>query len=380
MGWQWPSEKIKKFSSFLLFEEKLIPHGVPDIDFNPVCISGKEHDQENFLLLLRYYVEKFIEALNKKEFDISAVFAGILGHIIQECFFPSHTIPNKYFYEFVSRPKNLFPQFHNLIDSVNIVPEKANPFLLGTSPEEISFRLWVEMEKQIIWCKKNLQRIIDAIVKKNEKEIKKLMYPSCKKAADILSSVWYSSICFAAGKFKKREMKKLKEISLTELTPYFCHPGGEYIYPGNYSIYKGKRKPLYVIEGGKRRYVRNGLGISSFVSLKYLIDTKVFPRFECNVGISPFGLNEKIKNTGVKFIIEIDENVNKEYRPDLSYKKTKILFKKELVVGKLLKINVSIKGAKTIIISALPFPVNINGEEKYLFPNIVIEKPILRKI
>ena len=82
MGWQWTEENFKRYKELLFFEERLIPHGPPDRDFTPVCISGEEHDQGSFLILLSYYTKRFTEALNKRDIDLSADMGGVLAHII----------------------------------------------------------------------------------------------------------------------------------------------------------------------------------------------------------------------------------------------------------------------------------------------------------
>lgn len=87
----------------------------------------------------------------------------------------------------------------------------------------------------------------------------------------------------------------------------------------------------------------------------------------------------KTKNTGVRFIIETDIETNRECWPDINYKNTQKLFDEELVLGKVWNVKVPLKDVKTLIISAVASAVNIDGQERYLFPNIVIAEPSLMK-
>ena len=322
----WNKWKKKEYKKYLLFKEKSIPHGPVDRNFNQVWVTKEEHNQYNFFLVLKYYTERFIEALKNEDFDISVVFAGILAHIIQDSCWPSHSISNTKFYEFYPCSSRI-PHFHTIIDEVNVSPEKCKPILLGVSVEEIAFRLWAMVENHILWCKNNLFKILDAAYKGKDKLLGKLMQPSCDKAVEIVSSLWYSSICVATGKYKEDEKENLKEISLTKLIPYFSHPGGKYPFIiKNHSVVDGKFKPLYIKENGKIKKVKQGLGLTSFVSAKYLIESSVFKRFKCKVGFSPVFKDEQNKNTKVKFIIETDKEINEEYVSDLNYRNTKKVY------------------------------------------------------
>jgi len=176
MGWKWTESRIKKYKKFFLFEEKTIPHGPVDRNFNQVWVTKEEHNQYNFFLVLKYYNERFIEALKNEDFDISVVFAGILAHIIQDGCWPAHSISNAKFYEFYPCSSRI-PHFHTIIDGAKTHPEKCNPILLGVSVEEIAFRLWAMMENQIVWCKNNLLKILDAAYKGKSDLLGKLMQP-----------------------------------------------------------------------------------------------------------------------------------------------------------------------------------------------------------
>lgn len=372
----WKFEEMKKYKKFLLFEEKLIPHGPIDNNLNGVWIGFDEHDQYNFLLLLNYYTEKFFEALRNKEFDISVIFAGILGHIIQESSYPSHTIPNLFFYNYFPRKEMACTPYHDIMDKISIRKiNKFKPEIIGLTPKEISYKLWVELEKSILWQRRNLYKILDSI-NKDKKSLSKILRPFIEKGIKLFSDAIYTSISIVTNCIKEKDIKKLKKFSLSNLIPYFVHPGGKYRdIPGNFSIIDWKIKPLIL----NNKKVKEGIGISSFVSLKYLLQPGIFSRFICKVGISSITKEERVKKTGVKFKIEIDKNVNNEYYPDLNYKKTEKIFEKELSFDKIFDIDVEIKEAKTLIISSISEEINVNGSKKILFPDIVIEKPLLVK-
>ncbi|MCM8830011.1 MAG: hypothetical protein NC824_03325 [Candidatus Omnitrophica bacterium] len=373
MGWRWDEEKYKRYKRYLLFEEKLIPHGPVGRDFNGVWTDFNEHDQYNLLLILSYYTEKFFEALRDKEFDLSVIFAGILGHIIQECSYPSHSISNLSFYNYFLGKPNI--PYHDIIDKVSIMKIKIKPEIIGLTTDEISYKVWVGLEKSILWQKRNLYKILNSINKKS-KNISNILRPSIEIGTKLFSDIIYTSISIITNRIKRKDIKKLERFSLCNLVPYFVHPGGRYRdIPGNFSVIDGKIKPLFL---GNRR-IKEGIGVSPFVSIKYILQPNIFSRFTCKVGISSITKEKEVKETGVKFIIEIDKEVNNECTPDLNYKKTEKLFQKELSFGNVFDVNLDIKKARTLIISSISEKININGSEKILFPDIVIEKPLLVK-
>ncbi|MCM8803738.1 MAG: hypothetical protein NC833_00590 [Candidatus Omnitrophica bacterium] len=376
MGWKWDEEKYKRYKKYLLFEERHIPHGPVDNNFNCVWVSFNEHDQYNFLLILNYYTKKFFETLKNREFDLSVIFAGILGHIIQESSYPSHSISNLFFYNYFPRPRKLYISYHDIIDKISIRKiKKFKPEIIGITPEEISYKLWVELEKNFLWQKRNLYKILNSI-NKNKKNIVKILRPSIEKGIKLFSDIIYTSISIVTDSIKEKDVKRLEKFSLYNLVPYYIHPGGRYRdIPGNFSIIDGKRRSLFL----KNRKINEGIGLCPFVSIKYILQQGLFSKFTCKVGISSITREKKVKETRVKFMIEIDKDINNEYTPDLNYKKTEKVFQNELSFEKVFDVNVNIKMARTLIISSISEEVNINGSEKILFPDIVIEKPVFIK-
>ncbi len=380
MGWKWTKEKFKKYKKLLLFEKKLIPHGPPDRDFNHAWITGEEHDQENFLLLLRYYTRKFSQALDARNYKLSVDFAGILAHLIQEACFPSHAIPNPHFYKYFQQPEGIVPDYHSAIDNLPVKKHTCALSLMGTTPEEISYRLWIELEKQMLSLKKNLPELMEVINSGRKKKLVEFIQASAGIACKLAADAWYSCISLSAGRIRKQDTAALLGLSLCDVVPYFTHPGGEYrTGPGNYLLEKGKKRPLSILSGKAIKPVQRGLGITSFVSCKYLIDSDIFPVFTCKAGISPVGWKLKTKKTGVRLVVETDKDINRECMPDINYNNTRKLFEQELIAGEILNLNVKLGNAKTLIISAATSPLNISGQNIYLFPNIAIAEPALKK-
>ena len=379
LGWEWSRENIKKYKNFLLFGEKIIPHGPVDKDFNQVWVTKQEHDQYNFFLLLKYYIEKFIKALKSKDFDLSVVFAGIIAHIIQDGCYPSHALSNSRFYEYFPHPSKI-PHFHSIIDETKVILSEGKARLLGTTTEEIAFRTYILIENNIAWCKNNILKIVDAIYKRNGKLLRKLIQTVCENAVEIVSSLWYSAICVSAGRYKRKEEENLKSIYLTDFIPYYCHPGGKYPFiVKNHSIVNGKLKPLYIKEKGKIKKVRDGLGMTSFVSAKYLIDSSIFKRFRCKVGFLPVYKEGQNENTKVKFIIETSDAIKNQARPDLRYENTKKVYEGIVKPGNAIEIDIKVEDAVTFIVSAISEPEQENGNKKYPFPHIVIGEPVFLK-
>ena len=385
MGWEWPRQRKHLYRPLLLFHEKLIPHGPPDRDFNPVWVSFTGHDQVNHLSVLRYYTEKFVSALVAGKFDRSAVFAGILGHIVQDSCFPSHALPNGWVSEFCPGPPGLSRHVHQQIDCASVTPPRCRPRLLGTSGREIAFRLWAILEGQIRWCGQNACQVVDAVYEGDEGRLAALLQPACNTAVEAVAGLWHSGICAAAGRIDDGEKADLETVCLLHLIPYFVHPGGDYDVriPGSHSVVNGSREPLFIDDGRRGpnavRQVQRGLGLTSFVSLKYLVDCQVHRRFTCQAGLSPVYRDGQTENTRVHFTVETDRNVNRMVALDLNYGTTTTVYEGTLGPGEVLDVDASLEHAATLIIGALAEPEDKGGCLEYPFPHVVVAEPTLLK-
>jgi len=379
MGWQWPGEKYRRYKKYLLFEQRRVPHGPPDRDFSSMLITD-EHDQYNFLQVLQYYISKFLQALKKREKEDSAIYAGILGHIIQDACFPSHGLPNKTFFEYYPPPAGTFPHWHSIIDDAPVAAKVCSPYSLGTSANEIAFRAWVDLENHFLWCKQHLAAIAEAIYENEIGALGKLLQRACDVGTKLLASIWYSCLCLASGKTDHEDAPGA-EMSLVDMIPCFVHPGGKYaMIQKGASVVNGRLEPLYICEnrGGKSIAVevQRGLGMTSFVSAKYIVDTSIFNRFKARVSLSPKFKEDQDERTRIKFIIELSEGVNRNYSPDLNYGDTEKAAEVMVVPGRTEEIDVRLSnGCSTLIMSALP---DICESDDWCpYPHITVDDPVL---
>lgn len=379
MGWQWPEEKYKRYKKYLVFGEKLIPHGPPNRDFGHAWTTT-EHDQNNFLSLLQHFAGKFVRALGEKDKEDSAIYAGIIGHIIQDGCYPSHGLPNRSFLEYYPPPDGVSPHCHTAIDNAPVTAKICSPVSLGTSANEIAFRAWVRLENHILWCKQNLHRIMDAIYRDDNELLGGIVQPACDIGVELVSGIWYSGICLAAG--KQAQGGSSNEISLVDMVPYFMHPGGKYTrIEKNGSVVNGKIEPLFTQKNvnGKSEAVKveKGLGMTSFVSAKYIVDTSIFNRFQAKVSFSPVFREDQEERTRVKFRVELSKDINRVYSPDLNYGDTRKVGEIPLVLDRVEDVDVVLdRGCKTFIISV--FPEVVEGDW-CPFPHVVVDNPVLIK-
>ena len=262
-----------------------------------------------------------------------------------------------------------------------MVAKVCSPLSLGTSADEIAFRAWVGLENHLLWCKQNLVRIAETIYKNEIDALGGLLQRACDEGTKALADIWYSCLCIASGK-TDCENEPGAEMSLVDMIPYFVHPGGKYaMIQKGASVVNGKLEPLYICEdkGGKpgAAEIKKGLGMTSFVSAKYVVDTSLFRRFKARVSLSPVFKEDQDERTRIKFIIELSEGVNRNYSPDLNYGDTEKAAEVMLIPGRTEEIDVRLPdGCSTLIMSALPDIRESDGWCPY--PHITVDNPVLR--
>jgi len=380
MGWR--GDNLRKHPEFALEDGRPVPHGAATPDLNG-CWSGEQlPDAEGTRRLFRRFVPPMIEEVRRGDMERAALFGGLITHVIQDGAALSHVFPNAMFYDFFPDDGETFPDFHGLIDGCDPALDRVTPALLGTRVEEVVFRLGVNFERNVERFKRAFIPMIEAGRQDDRETMNALARPFLQNAVWQVASLYHSALAIGRGPMDPREAAALAAYDLTEAVPHTCHPGNGYrkIVRGA-SVDDGRRVPLRADLGAGPVTVERGLGMTSFVTARYLLEPGAFTHAEGMVTLSCDYPRDQEPDMDVAFFIGLDRDYNRLVTPNLDYGPgMKKVWTVKLTPGMTAqRFAVPLGDAQTLLLAALPEPVWRDDKERCWFPHIVVIEPRLTK-
>ncbi|MBU4212803.1 MAG: hypothetical protein KKD33_09500 [Verrucomicrobia bacterium] len=375
MGWR--KCNFLKTPEYMLSDERPVPHGYADCDMNMCMTSEHCADAESTRRILRQFVPRLVASIHSHRMEEAALWGGLLAHFIQDGSALGHIFPNAMFYDFSTEGKNHL-HYHSLIDGCEPELETEQPALLGESESELIFRLAMIGEKNLVTAKRSFFSMLEACRAGDRKTMNKLARPLMQSAVFQVASLFHSTLALGLNRVKKEEAEKLKSFRLVEAEGHYHHPGGKYghIMKGH-NVVKGKKVALYIDCGNGNERRVEGFGMTSFVSVRYLLEPGVFDRLEGAVGLSSRYRHDQTPDMEVEFFIGVDKRYNRRVSGELDYGPgMKKVFSTALKAGNPPRaFSAVVTGAKTVFLCA----VSGLKSEKYNYPHIVVVDPRLGK-
>jgi len=357
---------------------KPVPHGPADENFEGIWLSLAPSSLEATRQVAEHLLGNVVGAIRQRDIETATLYAGSLAHFLQEASCPSHAAPNRIFEDYFQElSSGHYYRYHNLFDDLAIADSllaRKPPVLLGTDVREAAFLLTVKFDKVVREARAKVEPLVRSIREGRQDERARLLTSCADLAVPLVASAWYTAFSIAEGRFEPEEVKSLSRISLTEMVPYFVHPGGPYGMPlENKNVEEDRLVDLYMLvrEGSDliEKKIDRGLGLYSYVSAKYLVDGSLWPRFRCAVGLSSRLCRDE--DTLVRFFIDVSPEVDRQYSPEVEYgPPARRVFECQLRRGESARVvNLSLHGAKTLMLSARAE----RGED----PHIVVAEPLI---
>jgi len=367
----------------LLPDGRWIPHSPPDANRQASTGSGQPRSNTVFMDMIEWLLNRMLKAVKEGDGEEVIRFGGTLGHFLEEPFTPGHAIDNNLFHRFFPDPdKKRHIRVHHAFDSASGEFKRLQPVLMGTTIPEAAFRLLVEIDRGIRSGMKLVGDVIHSAYAGEPKSAQqKILAEQSGLASFVTASAWHTVMSIAFDRFNKKEIRNLETIALTHLVPYFLHHC-QYVdmLPGNL-VKKGRKIPIHVWKAkGKEEMVKNGFGMGGHSGIKFFVNGDVYTRFSCRVGLPSRHTEGQTKNTNVRFFVEVDKKENTVYSEDMEYRAKRVV-NIPLIPGEpVRKIDVSIKGARTLILTAQSSSyTSPEGIVRFDIPHVAVCNPILSK-
>ena len=367
----------------ILPDGRWIPHGPPDANWQASVGSCQPASRTAFMEMTEWLLGRMLEAVKKKDWEEAIRYGGAAAHFLQEPFTPGHAINNNLFHQLFPDPdRKRHVRLHHSFDAASGNFKPLPPVLMGTTIPEAAFRLQIEIDRGIRDGMKLVGDVIRSAYAGEPKSAQqKILAGQSRRAAFVTASAWHTVMSIAFNRFDRKEVKALETLNLVSMVPYFIHHC-QYVdlLPGNL-VKKGRKIPIHVWRvKGKEELVKNGFGMGGHSGIKFFVNGDVYTRFSCRVGLPSRHTEGQTENTNVRFFVEVDAKENTTYSEDMEYRAKRIV-NIPLIPGEpVIKIDVSIKGARTLILTAQSSLYKTpEGKVQFDIPHVAVCNPVLSK-
>lgn len=262
---------------------------------------------ENFEVL-RYFIDKAVEALRIGSTRDAARYAGTLVHALEDWSCPAHSVPGDnmftMFKQFLPPPTAWrYPLLHGPVESgnfpVGIAPRK--PAALGDSAEEIAFHLLQRANQAIIGARAEVIPIIQGLYAADTNMVVAAQTRAAARGAALVADALNAVFCLGMRDQGTPRDPAPMTVDLSACIPleaanlafpqgaFFSKPYWGHAHPG-VTLRDGTNAvplKLMVESGGAliEKQFAAGMGTGTRSALSYLVPTGVYERFTTVVGL-----------------------------------------------------------------------------------------------
>ena len=262
---------------------------------------------ENFELL-RCFIGKAVAAFEQGRTADGARFAGTLAHALEDWGCPAHAVPDDnmftLFQQFLPPPEPFHDVLlHSPVESGNFKVSLTNyqPRLLGTSVDEMAFRLLQRVHESILNARAQVIPIIQGIYAGEANAVTAAQLKAATMDARVVADAIHTLLCLARKRLPTDAEAGLQDFDLSAATPleatnllmpqsaFFSKPYWGYAKRG--VILRDGKEAVPLKLGIKEadqiveREFPAGLGTGTRSSLTYLVPSDVFHHFEVWAGL-----------------------------------------------------------------------------------------------
>jgi hypothetical protein len=377
-------EEFAQTPQFMLPGDVAVPHGAVTSNLTPAASDDQLPDVWGWRYVLRTFVPRLMEQARKGNMEEAAFFMGLLAHFLQDGSCIGHVLSARLMYDLSPNdPAVGHVDFHAPFDDCDPPLEIVRPLLLGTTIPEIVFRLSQLGERN---HRKILQRtlpLLDACRRGDKGELNRLCQPFLQSAVLQVASLLHTVIVVTRNSVPEDEAAATDDVDLTEAEGYFIHPGSDYrvVIPRNYTIDQGQYVPLRADLGHGPVDVNPGLGMTSFHSIRYLLEPGAFDRVEGQVGLSSDYTRDQEEEMEVEFFVATAAEWNRTVTSDLEYgPEMPEVFSHWLKPGRPAQpFSVELGEAQTLLFGVRPKAYRTPDGWRCWYPHVVLSAPRLVK-
>jgi len=262
---------------------------------------------ENFELL-RYFIAKAVAAFEQGRTADGARFAGTLAHALEDWGCPAHAVPDDNMFTLLQQllpPPEQFRDvlLHGPVEAGNFKVSLANyqPRLLGTSVDEMAFRLLQRVHESILNARAQVIPIIQGIYAGDSSAVTAAQLKAATLDAKVVADAMHTLLCLARKQFPADAEAGLQDFDLSAATPleatnlympqstFFSKPYWGYAKRGvilrNSKEAVGLKLRIKEADQTVEKEFPAGVGTGTRSSLTYLVPPGVFHQFEVWAGL-----------------------------------------------------------------------------------------------
>lgn len=378
-------EDFRKTPEYMLPGLVPVPHGAVAGDLMSAAGAEQLFDVWGWRYVLRTFVPRMFDLAADGKMEQAALFSGLLGHFLQDGASIGHLIPARLLYDLSpDDPATGHADLHAPFDNVLPELEPVTPQLLGTSVPEVVFRLSQMGEANYQEVLRTTIPMLEACRRGDTETMTAMSAPCYRSALLQLASLLHTVVALTQGTLDPEEVAATQDLDLTEAVGSLIHPGSDYrvVIPRNYTIDQGRYVPLRADLGNGPETVNPGLGMTSFHSIRYLMEPGAFSHVEGAVALSSDYLRDQEEQMEVEFFVGLDPDWNQIVDSDLQYGPglTKA-FSCRLKPGRPAQaFSVELGDAQTLMFGVRPEPLFFaGGGYRCWYPHVVLVAPKLVK-
>ena len=270
-------------------------------------------DQADNLVTVRYFVSKIMTTLEAGNAGDAARYMGTLCHLIEDFGSPSHTVPGDNMFTLMQQ---FLPPSERMKDKLMHGPIENGTFevsikgyqpqVLGTSAEEISWRLLHRIHEGIINARSTTLPIIQALNAGDTEAVTRHQLKAAEFDAKIVADALHSMIGPVAAP-KTAALGNLWPVEAIHLfypqTEFFGAPFWGHARAGVVMENGDKALPLQLkVNGETTQTFSSGISTGMGKPVTWLLPSGVFRRLTVRIGVQ-VGIGEKGR---VEFVMSAD--------------------------------------------------------------------------
>lgn len=262
-----------------------------------------------------YYFRQMIAELRKKNYHDFIKFAGCLSHAVGDATQPAHIGPDannlllSHMLPVPDTPGLENFHYHTTVEAVTgQCADLPPPCLLGLSPQEAAWKLASETRKAIIYCRRFIIPIIQAVFANDQDKAESLAAEPVTIAAQLTADAIHTAYCIAegtAGDLPDEDLRQLPPIE--EFHDYVYGgvvlDGNKKVPPNNVPVTPGvlKINGENISMPGLGMLPHSGMNGDKVCFMTWQIPRGVFKTFSAWAG-----LHSQIGTGAVEFRVQLD--------------------------------------------------------------------------
>ncbi len=210
----------EKYGKYCVMDNgQVIPHGPTDDNWTGLPFVQRP-SRGPHQYTIRYYLDRLVQSIGDEQRTDSAIFAGVLGHFLQDSSQPAHLIHNDWLYQLVAPPDGCHLHLHREMDSADpeeVALKEICPCLLGTTVFEAAFHLRAQYERMIEASLAQVVPLVQAAYAGDKAAATRAITQPYATATWLTASAWHTAHCIAAGRFDEEQRQALSAICLSSV-------------------------------------------------------------------------------------------------------------------------------------------------------------------